>query len=288
MLWLFLSLLTALASASQDAWTKKFFSHLNTYEMLAYPLLYSLPFFVAALILIPVPVLDSVYYWCWGFSLPLNAICSLLYIRAIKISPLSLTLPYMAFTPVFMIGTGMVVLGESPNAWGIGGILTTCLGGYILNIEPEQKSMVAPFKALVRETGSWIMLIVAFLYSIAAVIGKKGMLHSSPMFFTMSFFVAMNILLICGLIAFRKVGLKTLSRDPLKGGLVGIFMFLHALLHTYAIMMVKAVYMIAVKRTSVLFGVGYGYLLFREERIFIRLSGALCMLGGALIIMFKG
>ena len=288
MLWLFLSILTALAAASQDAWTKKFFAHLNTYEMLAYPLAYSLPFFVVTLILVPVPAVDTIFYWCWVLSLPLNAVCSLLYIRAIRVSPLSLTLPYMAFTPVFMIGTGIVVLGESPNAWGVGGILTTCLGGYILNIDPEQRSILAPFKALVRETGSWTMLIVAFLYSIAAVIGKRGMLHSSPMFFTMSFFVAMNILMICGLIAFGKLRMKTLRRDPLKGGLVGVFMFLHALLHTYAIMLVKAVYMIAVKRTSVLFGVGYGHLLFKEERILIRFSGALCMVVGSLIIMFKG
>ena len=104
----------------------------------------------------------------------------------------------------------------------------------------------------------------------------------------MSFFVAMNILMICGLIAFGKLRMKTLRRDPLKGGLVGILMFLHALLHTYAIMLVKAVYMIAVKRTSVLFGVGYGHLLFKEERILIRFSGALCMVVGSLIIMFKG
>jgi len=288
MLWLLLSLLTALASASQDAWTKKFFSHLNTYEMLTYTLLYSLPFFIVTLALIPVPELDPTFFWCWGASLPLTGISSLLYMRAIKISPLSLTLPYMAFTPVFMIGTGMVVLGESPNAWGIGGILTTCLGGYILNVDPRKRKFLAPFKAIVQEPGSWIMLIVAFLYSLAAVIGKKGILHSSPLFFTMSFFVAMNLILTSVFAASGKVRMATFKKEPLKGGLVGLLMYLHALFHCYAIVMVKAVYMIAVKRISILFGVGYGYLLFKEERIVIRFGGALCMLMGTLIIMFKG
>jgi hypothetical protein len=38
MLWLILSLLTALAVATQDAWVKKHFSHLSAYDMLAFPL----------------------------------------------------------------------------------------------------------------------------------------------------------------------------------------------------------------------------------------------------------
>jgi hypothetical protein len=32
--------------ASHDAWIKKFFADLSTYEMLAYPLIYSLPLLV--------------------------------------------------------------------------------------------------------------------------------------------------------------------------------------------------------------------------------------------------
>ena len=41
MLWLILSLLTALAVASQDAWVKKHFSHLSAYDMLALPFFFS-------------------------------------------------------------------------------------------------------------------------------------------------------------------------------------------------------------------------------------------------------
>ena len=46
MLWFVLSFLTALAVATHDAWVKKFFSDLSTYEMLAYPMIYSLPLLV--------------------------------------------------------------------------------------------------------------------------------------------------------------------------------------------------------------------------------------------------
>jgi hypothetical protein len=52
MLWLILSLLTALAVASQDAWVKKHFSHLAAYDMLAFPFLFSLPMFAVTVAVI--------------------------------------------------------------------------------------------------------------------------------------------------------------------------------------------------------------------------------------------
>jgi drug/metabolite transporter (DMT)-like permease len=182
----------------------------------------------------------------------------------------------------------MVVLGETPTIWGIIGILTTCMGGYILNFDPHNRRVMAPFKALANEPGSWIMLVVAFLFSIAAVIGKKGILHSSPLFFSVSFFVVLNLLLTGGLVVTGKVRVAVLKKEPLKGGLVGLLMFAHAVLHCYAIVLAKAVYMIAIKRTSILWGVGYGYLLFGEKRIALRFGGALCMLAGTVIIVLKG
>jgi hypothetical protein len=43
MLWLILSLLTALAVSSHDVWARKFFSDLKPYQMEAYPIFYSIP-----------------------------------------------------------------------------------------------------------------------------------------------------------------------------------------------------------------------------------------------------
>jgi hypothetical protein len=62
MLWLILSLLTALAVAPQDAWVKKHFSHLTAYDMLAFPFLFSLPLFAVTVPFIPVPPLDDTFY----------------------------------------------------------------------------------------------------------------------------------------------------------------------------------------------------------------------------------
>jgi len=131
--------------------------------------------------------------------------------KAIRKSPLSLTLPYLAFTPAFMIFTGFVFLGETPNLWGLAGIFITCIGGYVLNLETGRNSFWAPIKAVFKETGSWLMLIVALLFSFSAVIGKKGILHSSPLFFTMTFFAALSFLTLLVLLALGKIHLWALA-----------------------------------------------------------------------------
>jgi drug/metabolite transporter (DMT)-like permease len=288
MLWLILSLFTALAVSSHDAWVKKFFSDLNPYEMAAYPIFYSIPLFIISLFFIRTPPLDNAFYWFFLANLPLNGVSFVVYMKAIKVSPLSLTVPYLAFTPVFMIATGYLFLDEIPNLWGVLGIMTICFGSYILNLEPGGGSIYAPFKAFISETGSWLMIIVAFLYSIAAVVGKGGILHSSPLFFTMSFFAALNVFLFVLLTLLKKVNLREFSRRPIKGLIAGCLFYLHALFHGYAISLVKAAYMISIKRLSILISVFYGGLIFKESNIKMRFLGAALMLSGAVVIIVKG
>ena len=288
MLWFILSLLTALAVATHDAWVKKFFSGLSTYEMLAYPLLYSLPLLVVVIPFIPVPALDIVFLRAFLISLPINGIGFFLHIRAIQGSPLSLTLPYLSFTPVFMILTGYIVLDEVPNAWGIVGIIVICAGGYILNLEPEKRSVFAPLRAVSRETGSWLMLIVAFAYSLGAVFGKQAIMHSSPLFFSITFFVIMNFLLVAGFRICGKIKLQTFKARKQKGIVAGILFFAHVLLHAFAISLIKAAYMISVKRFSVVLGLIYGGVIFKEKNIAVRTIGALLMVAGAVLITIWG
>lgn len=288
MLWLTLSLMTALAAATQDTWIKKHFSHLGAYQMTAFPLFYSLPLFLITAIFIPRPPLDSTYYTCLLVSLPINGLAILLYMRAIRISPLSLTVPYLAFTPVFMLATGFLILNESPNPWGIAGIVFTCAGSYILNIEPGNQHVTEPIKAIFREEGSWLMMLVALLFSLAAVIGKKGILHSSVLFFTVTFFALFSLSMSVLIIGLRKAPLGALARRPLTGLVCGILLYLHAVCHGYAISMVQAAYMISIKRLSILFSIVYGKFVFKETNVRIRFLGACWMLVGAIVIVLYG
>ncbi len=288
MSWTLAALLTALATASQDAWIKRQFSHAGPYEMLAYPLAYSLPPFCLAAPFVAVPALDHVFVLFFLASIPVNGLGFLLHVRAIQVSPLSLTLPYLAFTPLFMLLTGFVVLAEIPNLWGLAGVMVIVAGGYVLNIDPRVYSPLEPLRAFRREPGSRIMLLVACVYSLGGVVGKKAIVHSSVMFFTVSFFICLAVVMLATLHWSGRVDLRRLAAMPAKGSVAGGLLFLHAVCHGWAISMTKAVYMISIKRFSILIGVIYGGLFFKERHLKFRLIGTAMMIAGAVLISVLG
>ena len=58
---------------------------------------------------------------------------SLLFQRALSISPVSLTVPYLSFTPAVLLITSYFMLGEVPEAAGVLGVVIMTAGAYGLN-----------------------------------------------------------------------------------------------------------------------------------------------------------
>lgn len=286
--WLFLAVLAAFSLATADALTKKHFSRLSAYEMGITRLTYTLPWLVIALFFIPWPCLDRTFFLAFGAALPLEVLAFLCYMRAIKISPLSLTLPFLAFTPVFIILTGRLILGETVTGLGIAGILCIVAGAYSLNLSQARTGVLEPFRAIFREPGSVLMLLVSFIYSITSTLGKLAVLHSNPYFFGVSYYMVLALLMLSFLPLAKNARAENLLKNPRAGLMVGAFMAIMVISHMLAISLVEAAYMIAVKRTSLLFGVLYGAWLFREAKITERLAGALIMMAGVLIIGWYG
>lgn len=72
--------------------------------------------------------LPAQFWWALAVLVPLEVLAILLYMTAIRDHPLSLTLPYLAFTPVFVIGVAWVLLGERVSARGAAGVLLVVAG----------------------------------------------------------------------------------------------------------------------------------------------------------------
>lgn len=288
MLWFILAIATALCVATGDALTKKFFGRFSPYDMAIASSIYSLPFLVVYIFFIPIPQLDTVFWWIACILIPLDTFAFYLYMKAIKLSPLSLSIPFLSFTPVFMILTGFIVLGEVPNSWGIIGIGFVVVGSYLLNVTQVKYGYFAPFRAILKEPGSILMLVVAFIYSFLAVLGKKAIQHSSPLFFGFFYLAALDITTLIFFPFLEKIRWRDILKVPVKGLSVGLMLFLHALFHCLAINMIEAVYMIAVKRMSILFSVVYGWILFKESDISARMLGALFMFAGVVFIILLG
>jgi len=293
MLWCLLSLGSALFLSTTDALSKKALKEDDEYIVAWVRMGYALPFLLLFLPFVTFPHLDKTFWIAIFISLPLEIIALLLYIKAIKISPLSLTIPFLAFTPAFLVVTAYLVLGERPDWSGFIGIFLVTLGAYLLNISEWRNGWLEPLKSLRREKGSLFMVIVAFIYSITTTLGKKAVLHSSPIGFAVIYTFILSLVLYTMVwirsgrgLPLKKGALKytpTLSRN----GLFWLIGFLYALMlacQYSAYTLAQASYVIAVKRTSLLFSILLGGIFFKEINIRERLLGGVVMLIGVILI----
>jgi len=287
MIWVFLSLTTAISIAARDV-SIKTYTDLTPPEIAILELFWSLPFFLLGYLLIETPPLDQVFWWSFVLSIPINILAYVLYLYSIKISPISLTVPFLAFTPAFMILTGFFILSETINIWGGLGIGLITLGGYILHFKQKQKNLFAPFGAFINEKGSWLMLIVAILFAFAAVIGKKAILHSSALYFSYLFFLVFNCIILLGLLLGRSNDWRKIMRNSPRGMWLGSLLMIHISFHGLAIAISTAVYMVAVKRSSILFSVILSWFILKETDIRYRGIGTLLMFVGMLFITILG
>jgi drug/metabolite transporter (DMT)-like permease len=286
--WIGLTLFSAFCLATADAITKRYLSDYRPGQMAL------VRFGMTGLLLLPLLVLQPwslppAPFWGWvGLLLPLEITAMWLYMKAIRECPLSLTLPYLAFTPVFNVATGYALLGETVTLPGFAGIALVVCGAWMLNLDARRSGgmpgFMVPFRAIAVERGSRQMLAVAALYSLTSVMGKGALQYVTPGFFGPFYFVLLGT---AATLLFASRDLRTwrlAGRRPWAHLLVGLFMGGMVVSHFYAIAHVEVAYMIAVKRTSMLFGILYGAWLFRERGLTRNLAAGSLMIAGVYLI----
>lgn len=288
MLWFFLSLLTAFFSATEAVVLKRFFGDLEPLEMGCAILIYSLPLFGLALVFLELPHLGSEFWITLAVLLPVNMLGFGFHMWSINVSPLSLTMPYLSFTPIFTMGVGFVLLGEKPGPWGAVGILTIVAGSWLLNMDGTWRSMSHPIRAVLKERGSKFMFVAAAAYGLGSVLGKKLVIHSDPLSAAMVFFFIFNLTTVLCVAALGRLNLRRVLSRPLWGTVAGAMLILHIACHFWAISLVNAAYMIAIKRLNGLFSVVYGGVVFKERDLGFRLAGAGLMTVGAALLAVLG
>jgi drug/metabolite transporter (DMT)-like permease len=281
--WFPLALLTALFEALKDVVMKKSLRDVPEYLVAWSWMFFALPFLGLALLLTGLPPLGEQFWVALLLSGSLNALAISLYVRAINASDLSVTVPMIAFSPLFLLVTAPVILGELPTFWGIVGVVLVVIGAYVLNIKQRHLGYLAPYRALLRERGPKLMLAVAFIWSISATIDKIGVQNSSPVLWILS--VQSFVTLVLTPAVLRRPGSAGHVRRNLPYLLLmGFCSFVVAVAQMIAITLTLVAYVISVKRTSTLLGVLFGYLFFQEGHIRERLLGAAIMLLGVFCI----
>ena len=200
-LWVYLALLCAFANATSDALLKRRLTRGNERLLTWLKLGVALPPLYAALWLstrlpgggAPLPRPDAPYYVAVACALPLEVVAVVLYTKALRLSPLGLTIPFLSLTPLFLILFAYLIAGQPVSLQGGLGIVLIAAGSYLLNLSEARRGILAPLRAIPREPGSLLMIGVAAIYAVTSSLGKVAISHSSPLFFGATYFTALFV-----------------------------------------------------------------------------------------------
>ncbi|MBF0485389.1 MAG: EamA family transporter [Candidatus Omnitrophica bacterium] len=286
-MWLLLSFLTAVCTSGQDILSKRVSGQVSPYVTAWAVSFFSLPF-LAVFFLWEKPVVLSAQFWpALLASTVILTVSSIFFFKSIENSDLSLTIPLLSFTPLLLLLTSPIMLGEFPRPWGIVGMVLIVSGSYVLFYHPEQEDILAPFRRLLKARGSRYMVIVAILYSIGANVDKIGMRNSSPLIWSIYLNAAVSFFL--GVIMLNKVpdAQKQVQKSwPWLLG-IGCCMALVMMFQMYALKLTIVPYVIAIKRTSIIMTSLWGVWFLKEKGDRQRVWAVALMVVGVFVISFS-
>jgi len=308
MLWVLLALAGAVTNAGYYVTTKKLLTTIPPHVLAAGSFLATAFFLLIIAVHTGIPEIGGMFLYAVAVTVAINIIATILTYRALATTDISLAVPMISFTPVFLVGTSFVLLHELPTPGGAIGILVIVTGSYILNLSPGQTSILDPVRSIARHRGVLYMLIVAFLYAISVNFDKMVVQESDTVFGSgFVFLVLGSAFAIIALFSHGSVNRRgdpgtDVPVNPVReqsspgtifsyGRVAGAFVFIGCLITLEAIVINSAYtmqivpYVISFKRLSVIFTVLSGAIFFHEKNIGRRLAGAMLMIVGAIIIL---
>jgi drug/metabolite transporter (DMT)-like permease len=306
MFWYVLSLIGAIADAGYYIAIKKF---LQTADPV---ILASGGYTCCGIILFIVswirgfPAIGHDFYGALFASSVLGICAVLLSFASLRRTDISLAVPMISFTPLFLMMTAFIILHETPSVMGIAGIVTIVAGSYVLNISSHPKGWSDPFRSIAKNRGVLYMLIVSLLYAVAINFDKIIVTNSDPVVGSSVTCIVLGLSFagISGFTGLRNRVVPVITPAPgapsdrydktaaipLKNSIkewivLGTLVSVSAVTINTAYTMQIVPYVIALKRMSIIITVLYGGFIAGEEDVTTRLSGALLMVAGAVLIV---
>lgn len=216
-----------------------------------------------------------------ALSLPVEFMGANLYVKAFQYSPQSLIGPLFSLAVLFLVPLQYITLGELPNLLGAMGIVLGLVGSFFLGWDIKNPGVRESLKNIFREKGSYYILGAAFFASLAVVLAKMSYQYAHPL--VVGFFIITGLAILHLPFAFRNIG--TFPRLSLAPFAKMNFAYGMAMtLHYVGLSLLPAAYYISIKRSSILFDVLLGKLIYNESHFGGRLIGALIMIAGLVLI----
>lgn len=283
-MWLFFASLTAFFEACKDATGKQSLKSLDEYSVLFSFMAVGVVLLLPVLLISGVPPLLPGFWVALLIGGSLNILAFTLYVRALKLADLSLTVPLVTLTPLFLLATSPLIVQEWPT-WADGvGVVMLVIGSYVLNLRSPTSSapnIWSPLLAMASNPGSRLMLCVAFIWSITSNFDKIGVVNSSPLCWAFALFTVIA----AGMVPFvLRRGLKPLVAQWQLLVVTGGFNAIAITFQMLALTLAPVAQVIAVKRMSALLSVLFGHFFFGEKGLRERLLGAAIMVAGVVVM----
>jgi uncharacterized membrane protein len=210
------------------------------------------------------------------------AMAHLLLMRALQVSPMSMCMPFMSFTMVFLVPSSYLMLGELPTLAKLMGVALIVLGSLVMHRKLFAGGWTAPLVAIAREKGSRYVLLVALLLSITSPIQKQLTLMSDAE--TQGFANSMGLCLLFAVLAvIQKANcVAVMRKSPGWCVVAGLLDAISILLLYYTFGFLPTAIAISIKRAGIILHILAGWLFFHEKNITDKLIAAFVMLAGAL------
>lgn len=253
-------------------------------------------FLIAGILLVPAIFFTQLHFeWrpflgAFFISLILNTFAYHLLLRAIANYPVSIVMPYVGLTPLFLTITSYLILGEALTRLQILGIALIVLGAFVLQLPQDWQFKDWRKWINWREKGIWLMILVAFIWSITASVEKIAVKASSPEIYGAAIHLALGgIFVIVEKWSVKNVKNRMVAENKASEQkklifVLGLISAALAWCQLFAIKITYVSYVIAFKRAGVLVSTILAFLLLKEGNYLKALTGTVFILVGAALI----
>lgn len=291
-------------------------TEVHKFTLISAGFFFALPIYAIWLMAVGMPIVQKDFWIAVLLHVPLLAWANVLIVEAHRESPLILTMPYLSFTPAFLLLSAplMSFLASkfsldwkfgNPTICGAIGVAVLTAGLYLLNVQSGKIGFWAPFRAFAKESGSRKMFLVSIIFAFTANLDYVAFKNANA-----PLYLLIDHGLVAITIAVLAIIYGTLNRSdgmPMAPmghyrhlAFYGLVIAASVVFHMLAFVWIPTVsYVIAVKRTgaiilTVLLGIVLGLIFKRKdfvkesEDLKYRVPGTLIMIIGMLVIILWG
>lgn len=288
-MWLIFALIFALCSSLSTVIAKDVMRRMDEYSFLAISGIVTIPFLLFIIIAFyRFPKVDLTFWVSILVSVGIGIFAAILAYKAIRESEISLVNPISAFNPIFTVIISYIILRETISPKEIFGILTIIVGAYTLQIAKAKEGFLKPFKTLIQHKGVRFSLIAYFLWAITPIFEKTAIGHTYPSVPPFASLVGLGIstFVFSFLVLMKPKTPKIFSKKNIL-----LFLFLGLLggvgqtAAFSAFSLARLGLVTSVFKTSMIFTVIFGWVIFKEKDFKERLLGSAIMLLGVILLV---